>query len=185
MHGVRRSLVELQAGRLNLPLWPVELPWPCPNASYEELMRDVCQRAIAQGITAVAFGDLFLEDIRAYRERQLSGIGLEPLFPLWKLPTRELAREMIEAGLKAVITCVDPSKLARSYAGRCYDAALLDDLPANVDPCGENGEFHTFVYDAPLFSEPIRIQAGEIVDRDGFVFADLTAADVTAAGDLE
>lgn len=179
MHGVRRSLVELQADRMNLPLWPVELPWPCPNASYEELMRAVCQRAAAEGVTAIAFGDLFLEDIRAYRERQLSGTGLEALFPLWKLPTRRLASQMMESGMKSVVTCVDPSKLEKSYAGRCFDSAFLDSLPAHVDPCGENGEFHTFVYDGPVFSEPIPIEVAEIVQRDGFVFADVTTADLT------
>ncbi len=174
MHGVRRSLVELQANRVNLPLWPVELPWPCSNASYEESMRGVCQRATAEGITGVAFGDLFLEDIRAYRERQLSGTGLEPLFPLWKYPTRKLAAEMIESGMKSVITCVDPAKLDKSFAGNCYDSAFLGSVPEAIDPCGENGEFHTFVYEAPaLFSEPIPIQVTDTVERDGFIFADV------------
>jgi len=173
MHAVRRSLVETQAERIGLPLWPVELPWPCTNATYEDLMRAVSQRALAEGITAVAFGDLFLQDIREYRERQLQGTGLDPLFPVWQIPTGQLAREMIAAGVKAKIACVDPSKLDKSFAGRDYDSVFLEDLPESVDPCGENGEFHTFVYEAPVFSHPIRVQTGEIVERDGFVFADV------------
>src|ERR1035438_4111990 len=152
MHAVRRSLVEAQAERIGLPLWPVELPWPCSNGQYEEIMRTVCQRAVGEGIDAFAFGDLFLEDIRAYRERQLAGTGLEPLFPVWKIPTDALALDMIAGGVKAKLTCVDPSKLDRSLAGRDFDLALLGDLPAGIDPCGENGEFHTFVYDAPGFA---------------------------------
>jgi len=173
MHAVRRSLIQAQAERLGLPLWSVELPWPCSNASYEGLMRPACERAVAAGISAVAFGDLFLEDIRVYRERQLRGTGLDPLFPLWHIPTLQLARDMISSGLKAVITCVDPAKLDRSFAGREYDASFLSDLPASADPCGENGEFHTFVYDAPAFRSPVEIEHGEIVERDGFIFAEL------------
>jgi len=173
MHAVRRALVEAQADRTGIPLWAVELPWPCSNLDYEERMRAVCQRASAVGITAVAFGDLFLQDIRDYRVRQLQGTGLEPLFPVWQLPTGRLGREMIAAGLKAKLTCVDPSKLAKSFAGRDYDRQLLEELPPSVDPCGENGEFHTFVYDAPVFSGPIHVHSGEIVERDGFVFADV------------
>ena len=183
MHAVRRSLVETQAGRAGLPLWPVDLPWPCSNAEYEEILRGVCDRARAAGIDAFAFGDLFLQDIRAYRERQLAGTGLEPLFPLWELPPRQLAHEMIAAGMKAKITCVDPRKLDRSFAGCDFDTALLGRLPPAVDPCGENGEFHTFVYDAPGFASPIAIELGEIVERDGFVFADVMAApSATSAG---
>lgn len=173
MHAVRRSLVEMQAERTGIPLWPVELPWPCSNADYERIMNGVCRKAISEGITAAAFGDLFLEDIRAYRERQMKDIGLELMFPVWQIPTRQLARDMIAAGVKAKITCVDPSKLAASYAGCEYDAAFLESLPDHVDPCGENGEFHTFVYDAPVFTHPINVQVGEIVERDGFVFADI------------
>jgi uncharacterized protein (TIGR00290 family) len=174
MHAVRRSLVECQAERIGLPLWPVELPWPCSNAEYEERMSALCRRAIGEGITAVAFGDLFLEDVRNYRERQLQGTGLEPLFPLWNIPTRALALDMLAGGVKAKITCVDPSKLAKTYAGRDYDQELLDSLPPGIDPCGENGEFHTFVHSAPVFSRPIEVHSGEIVERDGFVFADVT-----------
>ena len=154
-------------------LWAVELPWPCSNLEYEDRMRIVCQRAAAEGITAVAFGDLFLQDIRSYRERQLQGTGLTPLFPLWQIPTDKLSRDMIAAGVKAKITCVDPSKLAKSFAGRDYDLPLLQALPAGVDPCGKNGEFHTFVYDSPVFSRPIGLRTEEAIERDGFVFADL------------
>jgi len=173
MHAVRRSLVMAQAQRIGVPLWPVELPWPCSNAAYEEIMRKVTERAVAEGIEAVAFGDLFLEDVRAYRERQLEGTGLEPLFPVWKIPTRQLALEMIAAGVKAKLTCVDPSKLDRSFAGRDFDLELLQDLPEQIDPCGENGEFHSFVYAAPVFRTPIDVRVGEVVERDGFVFADV------------
>jgi uncharacterized protein (TIGR00290 family) len=173
MHAVRRALVKAQAERIGIPLWAVELPWPCSNLEYEERMRAVCQRASAEGITAVAFGDLFLQDIRDYRVRQLQGSGLDLLFPVWQIPTEQLGRDMIAAGLKAKITCVDPSKLEKSFAGRDYDLRLLQALPPQVDPCGENGEFHTFVYDAPVFSGPIGVETGEVVERDGFVFADV------------
>jgi uncharacterized protein (TIGR00290 family) len=173
MHAVRRQLVEMQAGQTGIPMWPVDLPWPCSNVEYEERMRGVCQRALADGITAVAFGDLFLEDIRDYRVRQLQGSGLEPLFPVWQIPTAQLARDMIAAGVRAKITCVDPAQVDRSLAGRDYDQAFLDALPSGVDPCGENGEFHTFVYDAPVFARPVEVRVGEIIERDGFVFADV------------
>jgi uncharacterized protein (TIGR00290 family) len=173
MHAVRRRLVHEQAERVRLPLWPIDLPWPCSNADYEAIMTAVWERAIVHHVDAIAFGDLFLEDIRAYREKQLQCTRLEALFPLWQLPTAELARDMIQAGLKAKLTCVDPRKLDRSFAGRDFDAVLLEELPALVDPCGENGEFHTFAFDAPVFSSPIEITAGEVLERDGFVFADL------------
>jgi uncharacterized protein (TIGR00290 family) len=173
MHAVRRSLVEAQAERTGIPLWAVDLPWPCSNAEYEELMGGVCRRAVAEGIEGIAFGDLFLEDIRAYRLRQLSGTGLTALFPVWGIPTGELARAMIAAGVKAKLTCVDPRKLDRSFAGRDYDLELIESLPAEVDRCGENGEFHTFVYDSPVFKRAIDVRSGEIVERDGFVFADV------------
>ena len=173
MHAVRRRFVEAQAERVGLPLWPVELPWPCPNTVYEERMSKIWQYALTQGITAVAFGDLFLQDIRTYREQQLHGTGLESLFPLWNVPTADLAHDMIRGGIKAKITCVDTKKLDRTYAGRNFDTTLVADLPASVDPCGENGEFHTFVFDAPGFSHPIPVESGEIQERDGFVFVDL------------
>ncbi|HEV2181327.1 MAG TPA: hypothetical protein VGR59_13465 [Gemmatimonadaceae bacterium] len=176
MHAVRRDLVRAQAERTRLPLWEVELPWPCSNDDYESRMRAVCERAVANGVQAVAFGDLFLEDIRAYRERQLAGTGLEPMFPIWGLPTAALAREMIATGVKARITCVDPARVPRTLAGRDFDSTLLADLPPTADPCGENGEFHTFVYDAPAFERPIEVETGVVVARDGFVFADIIAA---------
>jgi uncharacterized protein (TIGR00290 family) len=180
MHAVRRSLVQEQAAAVGLPLWPIELPWPCTNLDYEDLLTPIFKRAIEEGITAVAFGDLFLEDIRAYRERQLAGTGLKALFPLWQRPTGALAKDMIAAGVRARITCVDPTKLDRSFAGRDFDSSFLADLPPSVDPCGENGEFHTFVYESPVFSHPIHVKTGEIVERDGFVFADVhTAANPT------
>jgi len=173
MHAVRRQLLEQQAEAAGLPLWAVPLPWPCSNDQYETRMREVCARAVAEGVEAIAFGDLFLADIRAYRERQLAGSGLDPMFPVWQLPTAELARDMIAAGLRAKITCVDPKRLSPDFAGREFDAKFLADLPREVDPCGENGEFHSFVYDGPMFRHPIHVQTGEIVERDGFVFADL------------
>ena len=180
MHAVRRALVEAQAESAGLPLWPVELRWPCSNSEYERLMGGVIERAKAEGIAAFAFGDLFLEDIRAYRVRQLQGTSIAPLFPVWGLPTGGLAREMIAAGVKAKLTCVDPAKLDRSFAGREYDHRLLQDLPPLVDPCGENGEFHTFVYDGPVFSRPIRVRLGEVVERDGFVFSDVASDEIAA-----
>jgi uncharacterized protein (TIGR00290 family) len=172
MHAVRRELVQAQAERTGIPLWAVELPWPCSNLEYEDRMRTLCQRATAEGVTAVAFGDLFLQDVRDYRIRQLQGSGLEPLFPVWQIPTGQLSRDLIAAGVKAKVTCVDPSKVAKSFAGREYDLRLLN-ASAGADPCGENGEFHTFVYDAPVFSHPIEVRNGALVERDGFVFADL------------
>lgn len=176
MHAVRRALAEAQAERTGLPLWAVELPWPCSNEEYEHRMHAVCQQAKDAGITVIAFGDLFLEDVRKYRIRQLEGSGLAPLFPLWQIATDRLSRQMIAGGVKAKITCVDPSKLAKTFAGRDYDVKLLEDLPPEVDPCGENGEFHTFVYDAPVFASAIGVRTGEVVERDGFMFADVLPA---------
>jgi diphthamide synthase (EF-2-diphthine--ammonia ligase) len=169
-------LVERQADAAGIPLWSIPLPWPCSNAAYEAAMHDLCERTTASGIEAMAFGDLFLTEIRAYRERQLAGTGLEPLFPLWNLPTAELASEMIRSGLRAKLTCVDPKALPRSFAGREFEAGLLADLPATVDPCGENGEFHTFAWAGPMFREPIPVTLGPVVEYDGFVFADLRLA---------
>jgi uncharacterized protein (TIGR00290 family) len=173
MHAVRRELLELQAESVGIPLWTVPLPWPCSNEQYEARMRDLCTRALDAGVQAMAFGDLFLADIRAYREKQLAGTGLEPLFPVWQIPTAELARTMIASGLRAKITCVDPKILPKEFAGRDFDSQFLKDLPGTVDPCGENGEFHSFVYLAPGFRHPINVRVGEIVERDGFVFADV------------
>ena len=176
MHGVRRVLLEAQAQRLNLPLHQVELPWPCSNEIYEQQMTAALDAATADGVEAVVFGDLFLEDVRAYRETSLAGTGVEPLFPLWQLPTADLAREMVEAGVRAIITCVDPTQLPAEFAGRQFDEQLLADLPPGVDPCGENGEFHTFVWDGPGFSSPIDVVTGQIVERDGFFFCDVLPA---------
>lgn len=176
MHAVRERLLERQAAALNLPLTKVLIPEQCVNADYEAAMAAALERAQANGVTAVAFGDLFLEDVRRYREERLAGTGIEPLFPLWGLDTAKLAGEMVAGGLRAHLTCVDPRQLDRSFAGRTYDAALLDDLPAGVDPCGERGEFHTFAYAGPMFAQPIPIAAGEVVERAGFVYADLLDA---------
>ena len=175
MHAVRSELVAAQAAATGLPLWSVPLPWPCSNSEYERLMSGVLQRAAAARITHVAFGDLFLEDIRDYRVRQLAPTGIEPLFPLWCSPkdTPALARAMLDGGLNAVVTCIDPSKLPETFAGRAYDAMLLTDLPADVDPCGERGEFHTFCFAGPMFSHPVAVRVGETVSRDGFCFADV------------
>jgi uncharacterized protein (TIGR00290 family) len=181
MHSVRRELLEAQAVAAGLPLETIRIPWPCSNAQYERIMTEVCGRARASGVDAVAFGDLFLTDIRSYRERQLEGSGLEPLFPLWGLNTHELAREMIAGGLRAKLTCVDPKRLDSRFAGRDFDPPLLAELPAEVDPCGENGEFHSFVYAAPVFDRTLPIRMGQIVERDGFVFADVVREGVGSA----
>ncbi len=180
MHSTRRALLEAQAHAAGLPLWPVALPWPCSNAEYEAAMRKACDAAIAAGIEAVAFGDLFLEDVRRYREEKLSGTCIEPVFPVWGLDTRQLAEEMIASGLRARIVCVDPKKLPREFAGREFDWDFLRELPAGVDPCGENGEFHSAVYAGPMFGEAIPIESGEVVERDGFVFADVRLAEPVA-----
>ena len=173
MHGVRRSLVRAQAAVAELPLWEIELPSPCSNEQYEAAMKSACERAVNDGIECVAFGDLFLTDIRAYREKQLGGSGLEPLFPVWKIPTDTLAREMIAAGLRAKLTCVDSKQIDPKFAGREFDSQLLSELPASADPCGENGEFHSFVYAGPIFREAIPVNLGEVVQRDQFFYADL------------
>ena len=174
MHAVRRRLLEAQASAAGVPLRTVPLPWPCTNEQYEERMRAAVAQAVAEGFTHVAFGDLFLEDVRKYREEKLAGTGLTPLFPIWGIPTDELAAQMVEGGLRSVITCVNPKQLDRSFAGRQFDRTLLDDLPAGVDKCGERGEFHSFAWDGPMFRHPVAIEVGEVVDRDGFVFADLS-----------
>lgn len=173
MHAVREPLLEAQAEAAGLPLWKVDIPFPCPNEAYEAAMGGACARAVAEGIEAIAFGDLFLEDIRAYRVEKLAGTGLRPLFPLWGRETAALAREMIAGGLQARLTCVDPERLEPAFAGRAFDAALLADLPPSVDPCGERGEFHSFAWDGPMFKHPIPVRRGDTVARDGFVFADL------------
>ncbi len=176
MHGVREALLEAQAVAAGLPLWKVPLPWPCSNEAYEARMAQVCARAVAEGIEAMAFGDLFLEDVREYRIQKLAGSGLAPLFPIWNPDTAFLARDMVAAGLKATLVCVDPRVLEATFAGRDFDAALLADLPPGVDPCGERGEFHTFAWDGPMFHHSVPIRRGEVVEREGFVFADLVPA---------
>ena len=173
MHGVRRALLEAQAEAAGLPLHVLEIPYPCPNADYERIMGAFVAEQAAAGVAAMAFGDLFLEDIRRYREAKLVGTGIAPLFPLWGIDTGRLAREMIAGGLEAYVTCVDPQKLPASFAGRRFDLGLLADLPADVDPCAENGEFHTFACAGPMFPRPIAVKTGEVVTRDGFVFCDL------------
>jgi uncharacterized protein (TIGR00290 family) len=173
MHAVRTELLRAQAEATGIPLWPVPIPWPCSNADYEARVSIALTRARDAGITVAAFGDLFLEDIRRYREEKLSGTGLRPTFPLWGIPTPSLARDMVAGGLRARLTCVDPKQLAPSFAGREFDAALLAELPQTVDPCGERGEFHTFAYAGPMFARPVALRGGEVVERDGFVFADL------------
>ena len=173
MHAVRRSLVEAQAMAAGIPLWDVDLPWPCSNDDYECIMKEACQEAVQAGIDHIAFGDLFLTDIRTYREKQLEHSGLQAMFPVWGSPTRELARSMISSGVRAKLSCVDPKLLAPEFVGREFDEQLLSDLPPEVDPCGENGEFHTFVYAGPMFRHDLPVEVGEIVSRDGFVFADL------------
>jgi uncharacterized protein (TIGR00290 family) len=175
MHGVRESLLEAQAAAVGLPLVKVRLPSPCSNEIYEERMTVALEGAHKDGVDTVVFGDLFLADIRSYREEKMRAAGMRCEFPLWLRDTKLLAREMIASGLEAVLTCVDPRKLPPSFAGRAFDDALLADLPDGVDPCGENGEFHTFTWASPAFGAPIAIEVGEIVERDGFVFADVLA----------
>ncbi len=174
MHAVRRRLVEAQADAAAVPLRTVPLPWPCTNDEYESRMRAAVSQAVSEGFTHVAFGDLFLENVRKYREDRLAGTGLTPLFPIWGIPTDQLATQMVESGLRSVLTCINPKHLDRSFAGRQFDRSLLADLPAGVDRCGERGEFHSFAWDGPMFNHPVTISVGEVVDRDGFVFADLS-----------
>ncbi len=181
MHSTRRALLEAQAAAAGLPLHTVPLPWPCSNEDYESAMRMACASVLASGLNSIAFGDLFLEDVRRYREEKLQGTGLTPVFPVWGLDTRGLARQMIAAGLRARIVCVDPRRLPSNFAGRDFDEDFLRDLPPGVDPCGENGEFHSFVYAGPFFRKPIPIESGEVVERDGFVFADVRLAQPVAA----
>ena len=176
MHGVREALLEAQAEAAALPLWKVPLPWPCSNEAYQERMARVCAEAVGQGVEVMAFGDLFLEDVRDYRIQNLAGTGLRPLFPIWNPDTAALARDMVTSGLKAALVCVDPKVLAAGFAGREFDERLLEDLPASVDPCGERGEVHTFAWDGPMFRHPVRVRRGVVVERDGFVFADLVPA---------
>ena len=185
MHAVRRELLQAQADAAGLPLHVVPLPWPCSNEEYEQRIGAAVTGFVADGFTHVAFGDLFPEDVRRYREDRLAGSGLEPLFPIWKTKsTADLAEDMIAGGLQARLTCIDPRKLGRDFAGRTFDRSLIADLPAGADPCGENGEFHSFAFAGPMFNHPIPVRLGEVVERDGFVFADLsheTTTDVPQA----
>ena len=181
MHGVRERLVEMQADALRLPLTKVLIPEPCSNAQYEAAMAAAVSRAKADGVTAMAFGDLFLDDVRRYREDRLAATGITPLFPIWGRETARLARDMVGSGLRAHVTCVDPNQLDRWFAGRTYDMDLIDALPAGVDPCGERGEFHTFAYQGPMFARPIEVRPGVVVERGGFVFADIVPAQPMAA----
>ena len=174
MHAVRRSLVEAQAKAAGIPLWDVDLPWPCSNADYECIMKETGKAAVQTGIGYIAFGDLFLADIRAYREKQLENSGLQPIFPVWGMPTGELARSMIKSSVRAKLTCVDSKCLAPEFVGREFDEQLLSELPPEIDPCGENGEFHTFVYAGPMFKHDLKVEVGETVSRDHFVFAHLS-----------
>jgi len=176
MHGVRLDLLRSQAEAVGLPLLEVRIPAPCPDEAYEAAMAAALDTARAQGATAVAFGDLFLEDVRRYREERMAGTGLRTLFPLWGRPTHELAEEMLASGQKAVLTCVDPRVLPREFAGRAFDASLLRSLPAGVDPCGENGEFHSFVWNGPTFRWPVPVRVGEMAERERFVYADVLPA---------
>ncbi len=176
IHGFREVLLQEQARALGLPLWTVDLPWPCTNADYEASMTPALQRAADAGVQGIAFGDLFLADIRQFREQAQQPFGLEPIFPLWGEPTNVLARQMIDAGLQAYLTCVDPRRLASEFAGRSFSRSLLEALPLEVDPCGERGEFHTFACAGPMFRRSIEVRPGEVVSRDGFVYADLLPA---------
>jgi uncharacterized protein (TIGR00290 family) len=176
MHGVRDSVLEQQIAALRLPALKVMLPNPCSNETYQERMAQACARIKAQGVRHIVFGDLFLEDIRAYRQQQLAAEGMMGIFPLWRRDTALLARAMIASGMVAHLVCVDPRRLGREFAGRRFDTRLLEELPSRVDPCGENGEFHTLVSAGPMFAAPIDVDVGEIVERDGFVFADIVAA---------
>ncbi|NOY90995.1 MAG: adenine nucleotide alpha hydrolase [Deltaproteobacteria bacterium] len=173
MHGVREELLDLQLAALGLPCTKVRIPSPCSNEAYQRQMADALAELRAEGVSHVIFGDLFLQDIRAYRETQLASVGMQGVFPLWQRDTEELVREMLGSGLRAVITCVDPRALSQDFAGRLLDEALLDELPDAVDPCGENGEFHSVVIAGPMLTSPIAVEVGDVVEREGFVFADV------------
>lgn len=173
IHGVREEILRAQLDAAGLPPLIVPIPYPCPNEIYEQRMMQALAQARADGVTHMIFGDLFLEDIRAYREAKLMGTGITPVFPLWQRPTAQLARDMIASGLTAYVATVDLAKLPASFAGRAFDHALLADLPPGVDPCGENGEFHTCVVDGPMFSHPLSVTPGERVERDGYAYCDL------------
>lgn len=182
IHGFREELLDRQAELAGLPLWKVDLPFPCSNEVYEERMAAICKRAVQEEFSGIAFGDLFLEDIRAYRVAKLAGTGLEPIFPVWGVPTNLLATEMLAGGLRARLTCIDPRKVQAEFAGREWDTSLLAELPEGVDPCGENGEFHTFCYAGPMFTGNIAVETGERVMRDGFCYAEMLEASLVKRG---
>lgn len=181
MHAVRETLVSAQAESARLPLISVPIPYPCPNGEYEAAMARAMEQAKSQGVRHVIFGDLFLEDIRRYREEKMAACAMTPVFPVWDINTKALAQEMIRGGLRAILTCVDPRKMPAKFAGSQFNQELLDSLPEGVDPCGENGEFHTFAYAGPMFEKPISVKNGEVVERDGFVFADVLPAKLEAS----
>ncbi len=185
MHAVRVALLQRQAQAVGLPLHLIEIPYPCSDAQYAAVMTDFVERACNDGIRCMAFGDLFLQDVRRYREERMQGTGIEPIFPLWDIPTRELIEEMLAGGLRACLTCVDPRVLPADFAGCELTQELLDSLPSNIDPCGENGEFHTFVFDGPMFTHPLDIEMGEVVTRDGFVFADCWLRGMKPSGPMQ
>jgi diphthamide synthase (EF-2-diphthine--ammonia ligase) len=176
MHGTRRTVLEAQAEAAGVPLRMIPLPWPCSNEHYEAAMAAACAQALADGVEVIAFGDLFLQDVRQYREEKLAGTGLTPVFPLWGLPTGSLVREMIAGGLRARIVCVNPKMLPKEFAGRDLDESVLAAMGAEIDPCAERGEFHTVAYAGPMFHSAIAVESGEVVERDGFVFADVKLA---------
>lgn len=173
MHGIRIELLQAQATSINLPLEIIEIPYPCSNVEYERIMGEFVERAKQNNIEHFAFGDLFLEDIRNYREEKLKDSGIIPIFPLWGIPTDQLAQEMIAQGLKTMIICIDSKRTPQEFVGQEFNEHFLETLPENIDPCGENGEFHTFVFDAPMFQQPIEIISGELFERDGFIYADI------------
>jgi uncharacterized protein (TIGR00290 family) len=185
MHGVRRELLEAQAAAAGLPLFVLPLPSPCPNQVYEQIMGTFVARQVAAGVKAMAFGDLFLQDVRRYREAALAGSGMRPIFPLWGRPTAALARDMLAAGIGAYLSCIDSAQLPARLAGRAFDRDLLAELPSSVDPCGENGEFHTFVWGGPMFERPLSVEPGDLVCRDGFVFCDLRPLERRQVADPE
>jgi uncharacterized protein (TIGR00290 family) len=173
MHAVRSTVLQAQADAAGLPVLTIPLPDPCTDEQYRAEMSRAIDEVTRRGVQAIAFGDLFLEDVRAYREAQMAGTGITPLFPLWGRPTKALAEEMIEAGFQAIVTCVDTEQLDRSFVGRAFDRRLLDDLPVGVDPCAENGEFHTVAVAGPMFAAPLAVEIGEVVERERFVFVDV------------
>lgn len=172
MHGVRVELLRLQAQAVGLPLYPIEIPYPCSDEQYDYAMTDFVMLARSNGVRCMAFGDLFLQDVRRYREERMQGTGIDTVFPLWGKPTRSLLDEMLAGGLRSCLTCVDPRVLPAEFAGRELTPELIRSMPPTIDPCGENGEFHTFVFDGPMFSQPLDVELGDVVERDGFVFAD-------------